>query len=94
MGFLDRWRRSLASPRPDGAGELAVADPRFDDWEVVREFGDLDSARAWHQQLSEAGVEAALTADHEPDRFGRGDIYLQVPPGRWSDAEELLGDLD
>lgn len=94
MGRLDRWRRSLTSPRPDGAGELAVADPRFDDWEVVREFGDLDSARAWHQQLSEAGVEAALTADHEPDRFGRGDIYLQVPPGRWSDAEELLGDLD
>jgi hypothetical protein len=94
MGFLDRWRRSLTSPRPDGAGELAVADPRFDDWEVVREFGDLDSARAWHQQLSEAGVEAVLTADHEPDRFGRGDIYLQVPPGRWSEAEELLGDLD
>jgi hypothetical protein len=94
MGFLDRWRRSLTSPRPDGAGELAVADPRFDDWEVVREFGDLDSARAWHQQLSEAGVEAVLTADHEPDRFGRGDIYLQVPPGRWSEAEELLGDFD
>ena len=56
MGFLDRWRRSLTSPRADGAGAVVVADPRFDDWEVVREFGDLDSARAWHQQLSEAGV--------------------------------------
>ena len=94
MGFLDRWRRSLTSPRADGAGAVVVADPRFDDWEVVREFGDLDSARAWHQQLSEAGVESVLTADHEPDRFGPGDIYLQVPPGRWSEAEELLGDLD
>jgi hypothetical protein len=94
MAFLERWRRSLTSPRADGAGEVAVADPRFDDWEVVREFANLDSARAWHQQLSDGGVEAALTADHEPDAFGRGDIYLQVPPGRWSEAEELLGDLE
>ncbi|HEU4802928.1 MAG TPA: hypothetical protein VFS73_07105 [Solirubrobacterales bacterium] len=94
MGRLDRWRRSLTSPRADGAGAVVVADPRFDDWEVVREFVDLDSARAWHQQLSDAGVEAVLTADHEPDRFGHGDIYLQVPPGRWSEAEELLGDVD
>jgi hypothetical protein len=94
MGRVDRWRRSLTSPRADGAGAVVVADPRFDDWEVVREFVDLDSARAWHQQLSDAGVEAVLTADHEPDRFGHGDIYLQVPPGRWSEAEELLGDVD
>jgi hypothetical protein len=94
MGRLDRWRRSLTSPRADGAGAVVVADPRFDDWEVVREFVDLDSARAWHQQLSDAGVEAVLTADHEPDRVGHGDIYLQVPPGRWSEAEELLGDVD
>ena len=94
MGRLDRWRRSLTSPRADGAGAVVVADPRFDDWEVVREFVDLDSARAWHQQLSDAGVEAVLTADHEPDRFGHGDIYLQVPPGRWSEVEELLGDVD
>ena len=84
----------LGAEHADGAAEVHVGDPRFDDWEVVREFGDLDSARAWHQQLSEAGVESVLTADHEPDRFGRGDIYLQVPPGRWSEAEELLGDLD
>ena len=94
MGRLDRWRRSLTSPRADGAGAVVVADPRFDDWEVVREFVDLDCARAWHQQLSDAGVEAVMTADHEPDRFGHGDIYLQVPPGRWSEAEELLGDVD
>ena len=93
MGFLSRWRRSLTSPRADGAGELAVGDPRFDGWEVVREFEDLGTARAWRQQLADAGIEAVITADHEPDRFGRGDIYLQVPPGRWSEAKELLGDL-
>jgi len=94
MGFLARWRDALTSPRPDGAAEVAIADPRFDDWEVVRELGDVDTARAWLGALTEAGVEAAITADHPPDAFGRGDIYLQVPPGRWSEAEELLGDFD
>ena len=90
MGFLSRWRRALTSRRADGVAKSSRR-PRFDDWEVVREFEDLDTARAWHQQLRDAGIEAVLTADHEPDRFGRGDIYLQVPPGRWSEAEELLG---
>ncbi len=94
MGFLSRWRRSLTSERADGAGELAIGDPRFDDWEVVREFEDVSTARAWRQQLADRGIEAVVTADHEPDRFGRGDVYLQVPPGRWSDAEEFLGGLD
>ena len=94
MGFFSRRLRSLSSTRPDGIGEIAIADPRFDDWEVVREFDDVATARAWHQQLLEAGIEAVLTADHEPDRFGGADIYLQVPPGTWSEAEELLGGVD
>jgi hypothetical protein len=73
--------------------DVHVGDPRFDDWEVVRDFEDLDSARAWHQNLVEQGIaEAALTADWPLDRFGRGDIALRVPPGRWSEAEELLGE--
>ncbi len=33
-----------------------------------------------------------ITADWELDRFGRGDIALRVPPGRWSEAEEALGE--
>ena len=88
MGFLSRRRSG-----PGRAGRLVVGDPRFDDWEVVRELDDLATAQAWLQQLTDAGIEAAITADHEPDRFGRGDIYLQVPPGRWSEAEDLLGGL-
>ena len=94
MGFLSRRFRSLSSDRPDGIGTVAIGDPRFDDWEVVREFDDVATARAWLQQLLDAGIEAVLTADHEPDRFGGGDIYLQVPPGMWSEAEELLSGLD
>lgn len=93
MGFLSRRLKGLGSTKPDGIGAIAVGDPRFDDWEVVREFDDVATARAWHQQLTEAGIEAVLTADHEPDRFG-GDVYLQVPPGMWSEAEELLSGLD
>jgi hypothetical protein len=73
--------------------ELHVGDPRFDGWEVVRDFEDLSTARAFRQQVSDAGIEAVLTADWELDQFGRGDIALRVPPGAWSDAEEFLSGL-
>jgi hypothetical protein len=89
MGFLDRLRRFTA----DRGSDLHVGDPRFDDWEVVRDFEDLDSARAWRQHLDEAGLEAVLTADWPLDEYARGDVALRVPPGRWSEAEELLGGL-
>jgi hypothetical protein len=56
----------------------------------VRDFEDVESAEAWWQHLDELGIEAAITADWEPDRFGRGDIALRVPPGQWSEAEEAL----
>jgi hypothetical protein len=74
--------------------QVHVGDPRFDDWEVVRDFEDLATARAFKQQLAEAGLEAVLTADWPLDRFDRGDIALRVPPGGWSDAEELLSGID
>jgi len=74
--------------------DLPVGDPRFDGWEVVRDFEDLPSAQAWRAQLAGVGIEAVLTADWPLDRFGRGDIALRVPPGRWSDAEEALGEPD
>ena len=90
MGLRDRLSRARRAGEPGDH----VGDPRFDDWEVVRDFDDVDSARAWRQHLDEAGVEAILTADWPLDRFYRGDIALRVPPGRWSEAEELLGGLD
>ncbi|MGB2852226.1 MAG: hypothetical protein WBC01_11230 [Solirubrobacterales bacterium] len=91
MGFRDRLRAARGQGRASG---LEVADPRFDDWEVVREFEDVETARSWKQQLVEAGIEAVISSDHPPDRFGRGDIYLQVPPDLWSEAEEFLANLD
>ena len=74
--------------------ELHVGDPRFDAWEVVRDYEDLDTARAFRQQVEEAGIEAVLTSDWPLDRFGRGDIALRVPPDSWSEAEDLLSELD
>jgi hypothetical protein len=71
-----------------------VGDPRFDDWEVVRDFEDLATARAFRQQLAEAGIDAVLTTDWPLDRFGQGDIALRVPQGSWSDAEELLSGIE
>jgi hypothetical protein len=70
-----------------------VGDPRFDDWEVVHDFEDLTTARAWHRHLEEAGIEAVITSDWPLDRFARGDIALRVPEGRWSEADEFLSGL-
>lgn len=88
MGFLDRLRG------PGKSGGLHVGDPRFDSWEVVREFEDIESAKSWLAHLRDVGIEAAITSDHPLDQFGRGVIFLQVPPGEWSEAEEFLSNLD
>jgi hypothetical protein len=88
---LRRFFRDVGGPPTrDGIAELRVGDASFDDWEVVRDFDELEAARAWRQQLAEAGVEAVITSDHPLDKWGRGDIALRVPPGRWSEANELL----
>jgi hypothetical protein len=91
MGMLDRFRSRSSGP---GAVLVLVSDPRFDDWDVVRDFSDLDTARAFRQALEEAGIESVLTSDWPLDRTGRGDIALRVPPGSWSEAEELLSGLE
>jgi hypothetical protein len=77
-----------------GRDKLHVGDPRFDEWEVVRDFEELSTAQAWCRHLGESGVEAVITADWPLDRFGRGDIALRVAPGSWSEAEEFLSGLE
>ncbi len=94
MGLRDRWKRAwnatAGERRPDGLDELRVGHAAFDEWDVVQDFGDLETARAFRQSLTERGVEAVLTADWALDEFGRGDIALRVPPGLGIEAEELL----
>jgi hypothetical protein len=94
MGLGDRFRELFGVGRdslhPDGLAELIVNDASYDDWDVVRDFDDLETARAWRQQLTDAGLQAVITSDHEVNEYGRGDIALRVPPGKWSEANELL----
>ena len=94
MGLRDRARslgRVLGGEtHTDGEAELHVGDARFDDWEVIRDFTELEAARAWRQPLTEAGIPSALTSDWPLDEFGRGDIALRVPHERALEAEGLL----
>jgi hypothetical protein len=73
---------------------VAVGDPRLEGWETVMTFEDRKTAVAWRDQLRHMGVDASCMADHPLDRFGRGDIYLVVPPDQWSRATEIVENLD
>jgi hypothetical protein len=73
---------------------VSIGDPRFDGWETVSTFEDQATAVAWRNQLRDLGIDAACVADHPLDRFGRGDVYLVVPPDQWSRASEVVENLD
>jgi hypothetical protein len=73
---------------------VSIGDPRLDGWETVSTFEEQATAVAWRDRLRELGVEASCAADHPLDRFGRGDIFLVVPPGQWSRANEIIENLD
>ena len=83
------WFRRAGKER-----DLHVADAYYDDWVVVRDFEDLDTALAFRNQLRDAGIRAVLTSDWELDRFRRGDIALRVEGADYGEAEVLLSGLD
>ena len=72
---------------------VLIGDPRVEGWGSVGTFEDQQTAVAWRDQLRSMGVDASCVADHPLDRFGRGDIYLMVPPGQWSRASEIVDNL-
>jgi hypothetical protein len=82
------WRRASREPA------VSIADPRLEEWETVSTFEEQATALAWRDQLRGLGVDAQCAADHPLDRFGRGDIYLVVPPQQWSRANEIIENLD
>jgi hypothetical protein len=94
MGLRDRlgrfWGYTAGDSHLDGVGELKVGDAGYDDWDVVEDFSELETARAFCQSLTDRGVEAVLTADWPLDQYGRGDIALRVPRGDGPRAAELL----
>ena len=73
---------------------VSIGDPRLDGWETVSVFEEQTTALAWRDQLRGMGVAASLTADHPLDRYGRGEVYLVVPPEQWSRANEIIDNLD
>ena len=73
---------------------VSIGDPRLEGWETVTAFEDQKTALAWRDQLRAMGLDASCVADRPLDRFGRGDIYLVVPPQQWSRANEIIENLD
>jgi hypothetical protein len=74
--------------------EVLIGDPRTENWETVSTFEDQRTAVAWRDHLRAMDIDATCVADHPLDRFGRGDIYLLVPPEQWSRASEIADNLD
>jgi hypothetical protein len=85
-----RFRKSAGAKDSD----VSVGDPRLDGFETVSTFEDRATAVAWRDRLRELHIDAYCVADQPPDRFGRGDIYLVVPPEQWSHANEIVENLD
>jgi hypothetical protein len=86
-----KWPGLRSAPREP---PVLIGDPRVDDWETVSTFEEQTTAVAWRDQLRTMGLDAVCAADHPLDRFGRGDIYLMVPPGQWSRANEIIENID
>jgi hypothetical protein len=86
-----RWHRKRRAARESA---ILVGDPRLEDWETVSTFDDEKTAVAWRDQLRAMGIDAKCAADHPLDSFGRGDIYLVVPPDEWSRANEIVENLE
>ena len=89
MSIPRRFKRRVAKEEA-----VSVGDPRLEGWETVSTFEDQSTALAWRDQLRAMGVDARCVADHAPDRFGRGDIYLVVPPEQWSRASEIVDNIE
>ncbi len=87
---LPRFRKSAGSKDP----AVSVDDPRLEGWATVSTFEEQATAVTWRDRLRELGIEASCVADQPLDRFGRGDIYLVVPPEQWSHANEIVENLD
>lgn len=85
---------SFLKRRVEREPTVSIGDPRFEDWQSVGTFEDQRTAVAWRDQLRALGVDASCIADHPLDAFGRGDIYLVVPPSQWSRANEIVENLD
>lgn len=87
---ISRFRKGRVAKEP----AVVIGDPRLAGWETVSTFDEQKTAVAWRDQLRAMGVDASCVADRPLDRFGRGDVYLVVPPAQWSRANEILDNIN
>ncbi len=87
---IPRFLKGRAAKEP----AVSIGDPRLEGWETVSTFEDQPTALAWRDQLRAMGLDACCVADHPLDGFGRGDIYLVVPPEQWSRANEVMDNVE
>ena len=87
---MPRFRKFAQVKDPD----VSIGDPRLDGWETVSAFDEQATAIAWRDRLRELRLDACCVADRPLDRFGRGDVYLVVPPDQWSHATEIVENVD
>jgi hypothetical protein len=87
---LPRFRKTTREKDP----AVSIADPRLEGWETVSTFEERATAVAWRDRLRELDIEACCVADQPLNGFGRGDIYLVVPPDQWTRANEIVENLD
>ena len=88
-GLSRIWNAAGGEHPPDGLDELHVGDPAYDDWDIVGDFGDLATGRAFRQSLAERGVDRAdirLAAR----RVGTRRRLAARAPRRRPDTEEML----
>ncbi len=92
--MIPRFLRGRGEGRPGREPAVSIGDPRLEGFETVSTFEDQETALSWRDQLRALGVAASLVADHPLDRWGRGEIYLVVPPDQWSRATEIIDNID
>ena len=73
------------------SGQVQLAERHASPGLIVGDFEQVDVAKAFCQQLREAGYASEITSDWSLDDFGAGDIALRVHPeeDQWA-ARDLI----
>ena len=94
MGLGDKFRELFGvgedSLHPDGLAELKSATRATTTGTWSATSGSWRPPAPGASSSPTPGMDAVITSDHPLDEYGRGDIALRVPPGKWSEANELL----
>jgi len=74
--------------------QVIIGDAKYDNWPVVADYPDIDTARAFRDQMRSLGYTAELTSDWPLKNNGEDDIALRVTPHDYADATVALEYMD